>query len=281
MRVNKNRKVCRDESGGQPNQTAPGFSANLEQGMTDAVAELSSVNSVLREELAEKELPPAVKNAIDKNERVEDKVQEVSAKLSVVNRALKGEVRDRVMVEHQIAAITEQEEAARHAALHDPLTGLPNRLLFHDRLEHGLSQAQRHGWNLAVMFVDLDDFKEINDTHGHDVGDRVLQTIAERLIKIGRADDTISRHGGDEFIYLLMETRDVQDTKLIAKKIIKAIQLPCELNVGENTINPCVNASIGISMYPKDGTTADALVKSADAAMYPAKQGKFAFAFAS
>jgi diguanylate cyclase (GGDEF)-like protein len=207
-------------------------------------------------------------------------VQEASEKLSVVNQALEGEVRERHLLEHQLATVIEQEEAARHAAFHDPLTGLPNRVLFNDRLEHGLARARRHGWTLAVMFVDLDDFKNINDSYGHDVGDGVLQTIAGRLKENTRGDDTVSRHGGDEFLYLLMEVRDEQDIKLIAEKIIKSIKAPCEISVGDLTVTPSINASIGISIFPADGSSADALVKSADKTMYQAKRDKSGYSFA-
>ena len=256
------------------NELAKGLVAN-------AAAELSSVNVVLKQELAEKNPPPTVIKAIKKSEDVEEKVQDVAEKLSVVNRALEGEVRDRIMLDHQFAVVTEQREAARYAAFHDPLTGLPNRALFKDRLEHGLAQAERHGWNLALMFVDLDAFKQINDTHGHDAGDRVLQLIARRLKQNSRADDTVCRYGGDEFLYLLVEAGNEQAVSAIAQKIIKVIGLPCEVSAGDKTISVSVTASIGIAMFPKDGTTTDALVKSADAAMYRAKADKPRYAFAS
>jgi diguanylate cyclase (GGDEF)-like protein len=160
------------------------------------------------------------------------------------------------------------------------LTGLPNRVLFNDRLEHGLEQAKRHGRTLAVMFLDLNDFKNINDSYGHDVGDGVLQTVAGRLKENTRGDDTVSRHGGDEFLYLLMEIQGEQDVTLIAQKIIKAIQAPCSVRVGDINISATVNASIGISIYPKDGTTADTLIKCADKAMYRAKQNRAGYLFA-
>ena len=245
----------------------------------EAAEELSSVNVVLKQELAKHESLPKVENAIKKSEAVEGKVQKASGELAVVNRALEGELRDRVMLDHQLAALTEQEEGARHAALHDHLTGLPNRALFHDRLEHGLAQALRHGWNMAVMFLDLDDFKNINDGYGHDVGDAVLRIIAGRLRENTRSDDTISRHGGDEFLYVLMENRDEQDVAAIAQKIIRVIQMPCEIGGGDLNISLCVKASIGIALFPKDGTTADALVNSADKAMYRAKQRKSGYSF--
>ncbi|MEP7157644.1 MAG: GGDEF domain-containing protein [Betaproteobacteria bacterium] len=246
-----------------------------------AADELGAVNTVLKRELPPGASTSAVNGAIHKNKDVEEKVQELSGRLSGVNRALREEVRDRVMLDHRFAAVAEQEEASRQAALHDPLTGLANRLLFQDRLEHGMAHALRHGWSLAVMFIDLDAFKEINDKHGHDAGDRVLETVAARLIKNTRADDTISRYGGDEFLYLLMEAHDRQSVREVAEKLISAIRAPCQLGVEGCTLSPCVSASIGIALYPADGGTVDSLIRGADAAMYRAKLGRTGFAFAS
>jgi diguanylate cyclase (GGDEF)-like protein len=246
----------------------------------ECAKELSSINVILKRGLADRDPLPDVENVLEKSAAVESKIQAASEKLSVLNRALKDEVRDRQMLDHQFAAATEQEEAARHSAFHDVLTGLPNRALFNDRLEHGFAQAKRHGLALAVMFVDLDDFKIINDSHGHAAGDGVLQTIARRLQDTMRGEDTVSRHGGDEFLYLLTEIRDEKSIAMIAEKIIQVIQAPCNVSVRDLNISPSVKASIGISIYPKDGTTADALVKSADKAMYQAKQHKSGYAFA-
>ena len=144
----------------------------------EAGEDLSKANAVLKEELADQDPPPALERAIEKSAIAEIKVQEASEELAAVNQALGHEIKDRQVLEFQYAAATEQKDAARHESLHDPLTGLPNRALFNDRLEHGLAQAERHGWSVAVMFMDLDDFKIINDTHGHDAGDKVLRTIA-------------------------------------------------------------------------------------------------------
>jgi diguanylate cyclase len=257
-----------------------GQSEHVKDLVEECAVELSSVNAELKEGLADRNALPGVANAIEKSEAVENKVQDASEKLSELNQALEGEVKDRHMLEHRFAAVTEQEAVARDAALHDVLTGLPNRALFNDRLEHGLAQAKRHGGTLAVMFVDLDGFKRINDSHGHDAGDGVLQTIAGRLKAITRDDDTVSRHGGDEFLYLLTGIGDQQNITLVAAKIIKAIQVPCEVSVRDLRISPSISASIGISIFPKDGATADALIKSADEAMYQAKRDKSGYSFA-
>ena len=246
----------------------------------ECAAELSSANDTLKNELAEGQVLSAVENALQISEAVESKVQEASAKLSVVNQALKHEVLERQVLAHQLADVIEQEGVAHHAAFHDSLTGLPNRALFNDRLQHALAQATRHGWRLSVMFVDLDDFKIVNDVHGHHVGDDVLRHVAARLKAVTRVDDTISRHGGDEFLCLQMEAADEKSVALIAEKIIDAIQAPLDSdNVADGLI--IIKASVGISMFPRDGTTADVLIKSADAAMYRAKRDKCGYAFAS
>jgi diguanylate cyclase (GGDEF)-like protein len=204
-------------------------------------------------------------------------VQEAAEQLSIVNQALEHEVKEREGLEHQLVSVKEQEASARYEAFHDPLTGLPNRVLFNDRLKHGLAQAKRHNWTPALMFLDLDDFKNINDQYGHDVGDQVLQTISTRLIETTRVDDTVSRHGGDEFLYLSLGTDSKQAIALIAEKIIKAIQVPCIVG----TLTLLISASIGIAVYPDDGESADVLIKNADKAMYQAKRAKSGYTFAS
>jgi diguanylate cyclase (GGDEF)-like protein len=258
---------------------ALGKSEHAKDLVEESAEELASINTTLKEELADGKPQPGVESALEKSEAVEDKVQEASDELAVVNQALEGEVREREILEHQLNSVTQQKDAAEHAAFHDPLTGLPNRVMFNDRLEHGLAQAKRHGWTLAVMFVDLDKFKSINDLYGHDVGDNVLQTIAARLKENTRDDDTISRHGGDEFLYLLMEALDERDITSIAEKLVNAIQVPCDVRVHDSIVTPTIKASIGIAIFPKDGVTTDALVKSADRAMYRAKQNKSGYSF--
>jgi diguanylate cyclase (GGDEF)-like protein len=242
--------------------------------------ELSLVNTGIKHEFANRDPLPGVKSALDKNEAVTRKLQDAAERLTAVNQALQIEVRDRTMVDHQLAAAVEQEEGSRNASLHDNLTGLPNRVLFKDRLEHGIAQAKRHQWILAVMFVDLDNFKSINDTYGHQAGDAVLQAVAMRLAQNARNDDTVSRYGGDEFLFLLTPLHEQKDIAMIAAKILKAIQAQCDVRVGDVIVNPCLEASIGISVFPKDGVSAAALIKRADEAMYGAKENKSGFAFA-
>jgi diguanylate cyclase len=246
----------------------------------ESAEELSSVNADLKQELVNQGPLPEFENVLEKNEAVEVKVQDASDKLSAVNVALKNEIKDRHVLENKLAAVTEQGRVDLQAALHDPLTGLPNRVLFYDRLEHGFQHAKRYGWGLALMFVDLDDFKIINDTYGHDAGDSVLRTIAERLKENTRGNDTVSRHGGDEFVILITEIRDETNISSMAEKILKKIQAPCNLSKRDLTLSRTVTASIGISIFPKDGVTADTLVKSADTAMYEAKRNKSKYSFA-
>jgi diguanylate cyclase (GGDEF)-like protein len=257
-----------------------GQSEHVHELIAQTAEELSSVNTGIKRELANNDPLPAMKNALDKTEAVASKLQKASEELTEVNQALQTAIRDQIMVEHQLAAAVEQEEGSRTASLHDHLTGLPNRMLFKDRLEHGIAQAKRHQWILAVMFVDLDNFKSINDIYGHEAGDAVLQTVAMRLAHNTRNEDTVSRYGGDEFLFLLTPLHEQKDIAMIAAKILKAVQAPCEVRVGDVIVTPCLEASIGISVFPKDGVSAAALIERADEAMYGAKENKSGFAFA-
>ena len=159
------------------------------------------------------------------------------------------------------------EEVIQHHAYHDDLTGLPNRPLFRDRLSQALAQAQRFKQTLAMLFFDLDRFKIINDTLGHDVGDRLLQDVAKRLIERRRAGDTLARLGGDEFMLLVSNIRHVGDAKTIAEDFLDALRPAFQ--VGGHELH--IAASCGISIYPHDGEDAETLVKNADIALYQAK----------
>ncbi|MBC7804035.1 MAG: GGDEF domain-containing protein [Candidatus Parcubacteria bacterium] len=258
-----------------------GRSERVKDLVEECAEELISVNSVLKYELADVPPTPQVEGALHQSVVVAGKVEKASKDLANVNRALEGEIRDRHILDHQLAALREQEESARHASFHDDLTGLANRALFNDRLQHAFAQAKRHGWSLAVMFMDLDGFKKVNDEHGHDAGDSVLKAVAQRLKANARGEDTVSRMGGDEFLYLLTEVKDERSIGLIAEKISQAIQQPIDIDAGEVSIKLSVRASIGISLFPKHGTTVDTLVISADLAMYQAKQRKSGYAFAT
>jgi diguanylate cyclase (GGDEF)-like protein/PAS domain S-box-containing protein len=171
----------------------------------------------------------------------------------------------------QLAAIAiEQRQLAdklAYQAQHDTLTGLPNRALFEDRLHRALAQARRQGWLAAVLFVDLDRFKQINDTLGHPVGDLLLQQVAHRLEGCIRRTDTLARMGGDEFTVLLTELHDQQYVLTVAQKLLDALQTPFQVD----TFELFVTASIGVSVYPRDGRDAATLQRNADSAMYCAK----------
>lgn len=159
------------------------------------------------------------------------------------------------------------EEKLQKMAHNDPLTGLPNRSLFHDRLEQGLAMTQRHQQELAVMFLDLDHFKEINDTYGHEMGDLLLRETATRLLGCVRKSDTVARMGGDEFTVILTETTNIESAERAAKNILNALLQPFELNGTHCN----VSCSIGIALYPKHGRDSETLLKNADTAMYQAK----------
>jgi len=160
------------------------------------------------------------------------------------------------------------QEEMKHLAHHDALTGLPNRMFFTDLLARVLAQSQRHQRKLALLFLDLDRFKNVNDMLGHDVGDQLLKEVAERLRKSIRSSDTVSRIGGDEFNILLSEIASAEDAAVIARKILAAFQKPCTIAGHELR----VTASIGISIYPDDSEDAGKLLKYADTAMYHAKE---------
>jgi diguanylate cyclase (GGDEF)-like protein len=170
-------------------------------------------------------------------------------------------------LEREIGERERAEERARVLAFHDALTGLPNRLLFNDRLRLALSQADRHHRKLAVLFVDLDRFKLINDSLGHSLGDILLRQVADRLITTVRHSDTVARLGGDEFTLLLPELHGPEDAARTARKILRTIRKPFSLEGREVFATP----SIGIAMFPEDGEDVDTLLKNADTAMYRAK----------
>lgn len=251
-----------------------GQSERVKDIVEECADDLSSVNAGLKRELMDEDISPAVENALEKSKAVEDKVQDASKELSLVNMALKEEVQERAILQEKLAVEIKQGDEARHASLHDPLTGLPNRALFNDRLEHGMAHAKRNGISLVVMFLDLDDFKSINDTHGHDVGDIVLTTIAGRIKQASRDEDTVCRHGGDEFLYMLVEIRSERDITAIAEKIIATVKLPCDIRIRDLNISLVISPSIGIATYPADGMTADSLIANPDKAMYQAKRNK-------
>lgn len=163
-----------------------------------------------------------------------------------------------------------------HDAQHDFLTGLPNRMLLMERLTRAIGMANRHRKQIALLFVDLDHFKQINDSFGHGVGDHLLQDVAEEIRTCIRATDTVSRHGGDEFVILLTEIEQRQDAAQIAEKLLARFSTPRTIDGHDLD----VAMSIGIAVYPESGLDADTLIQSADAAMYTAKKsGRNGFQF--
>ncbi|MBM3285122.1 MAG: diguanylate cyclase [Candidatus Aminicenantes bacterium] len=183
----------------------------------------------------------------------------------------KGNVNGLVLVLHDLTERKRYEAKLRYNAVHDHLTELPNRLLFFDRLNLALAQAQRDRHGIAVLMLDLDEFKKVNDTWGHSTGDKLLQGVAHRLSHMFRKGDTIARLGGDEFVLILPEMPSPEVARNIAERVVLSFQKPFELD----GLKVSITASLGITVYPDDGEDTDALVRNADVAMYKAKiEGK-------
>jgi len=253
----------------------------IKETVKQAANELTSVNEILKQGKDVKIPVQIIKEAITQNKEVELKVAKAAGDLHQVNSELAKEVAERLAIETELSDMKDdladvrddlsksqaKEEESRKSALHDALTGLPNRLLFEERLDHGLIQAKRHGWKLAVLFMDIDNFKDINDSYGHDLGDKVLLEVAKRLQSATRREDTVSRWGGDEFVCLLLGVKQEADVVRPAESIVKRIS---EAFTFKGTVLS-IKVSIGIAIYPADGETADILFKNADTAMYKAK----------
>jgi diguanylate cyclase (GGDEF)-like protein/PAS domain S-box-containing protein len=172
-----------------------------------------------------------------------------------------------VCVFSDITKVKESQDKLDHLAHHDPLTGLPNRLLFHDRLQHAMVRAARDGRQLAVMFIDLDRFKTVNDTLGHHVGDELLKQVAGELAQCLRAGDTLARLGGDEFIVLLEDVDGANGARHVAEKLMQLFERPVVVSDYELF----VTGSVGISLFPQDAGDMNVLIRNADVAMYQAK----------
>ena len=247
----------------------------------ECAAGLSTVNAVLSKEVAASTARHEVKLAIAENEVIEGRVQECVDELAAVNRSLIEEIGVRKYLHTALdvsnAALAESqalEAASAHKALHDETTGLPNLTLFNDRLGIALRQAERHQRSFAVMFIDLNKFKRINDTHGHDVGDSVLCVIAQRLQALVRGGDTVARRSGDEFLFLMLDIKDATSVINLAIKINTNLALA--YTISDETL--FLSASIGIAIYPAHGTSATDMLKNADTAMYVAKQSPNGYA---
>ncbi len=202
----------------------------------------------------------------DARDSLEAQVKSRTRKLARTVKQLEQEIEEREKISAELDFL----------ANHDALTGLPSLRLCKDRLDHSLAEARRSRQMSAVMFLDLDGFKEINDLHGHEFGDLVLKATADRIKDEIRETDTVARIGGDEFVIILSSLPEVSIAERIASNLIKQIAQPIDIE----TISVSVSASIGISLYPENGTTAEALVRSADKAMYQIKRkGKNNFGF--
>jgi diguanylate cyclase (GGDEF)-like protein len=179
-----------------------------------------------------------------------------------------GKATGAVIVFRDVSAARAMALLMVHSAQHDFLTGLPNRMLLNDRVSQAIVLAHRHMKKVAVLFLDLDGFKHINDSLGHPIGDKLLQSIAKRLVDCGRSSDTVSRQGGDEFVVLLSEVEQSDDAAITARRMLQAVAEPH--SIGQHDLH--VTASIGLSIYPDDGLDAETLIKNADTAMYQAKE---------
>ncbi|MDX5371382.1 MAG: GGDEF domain-containing protein [Pseudomonadaceae bacterium] len=211
---------------------------------------LKSINQAVRQFASERRsspLPVQRKDELGELARSVEQMQE--------------EIRD------QLEALDQGRVALEHLARHDALTGLPNRRMFFERLEHALASARRNAHPLAVLFVDLDHFKQLNDSLGHSIGDRVLQAVANLLRSTTRESDTVARLGGDEFVVLLEQMDDPHQVISVLHKLHERFQLPMLLDGHEVR----VQASIGVSLFPRDGDDIESLLQQADRAMYAAK----------
>lgn len=251
--------------------------------------DLALANQDAKQSIAEGATTLPAKQTLDQNEAVEIKVQECAEDLDSVTKTLAQGIDELRRVEGalansrsvlaetvvSLASARAGEDRANRRALHDQATGLPNRALFDDRLAQALSLADRHDWTVAVMFLDLDRFKNVNDVHGHAAGDVVLKEIANRLAGDARDEDTVCRNGGDEFLYFLTDPKGRGNVESIAVAVIENLSRTIRVGAEALTVKP----SIGIALYPGGGADGDALIQNADAAMYRAKKLACGYAF--
>lgn len=255
----------------------------------ECVVDLAAQNEAVKQQIADGATTVPAHVSLREGEAIEAKVQECADDLHEVTEALAHGVEDLKKIESALAdsrealaqteerlsAANDEEMRSRQQAMHDAATGLPNRNLFNDRLQHAISLAERHDWTLAVLFLDLDHFKSINDTHGHAAGDLVLNEIARRLQLQMRDEDTVCRYGGDEFLYLLVNPQGAQNVERIVQHIHATIAVPIKMDALELLVSP----SIGVALFPDHATTCAELIERADAAMYVAKKQMCGYAF--
>ena len=255
-------------------------SEQVEAVVKESADELAAVNSGLKKDLAGRTSQATIAVTLQKNELVEAKVEEAAEDLTKVNLALKAEVKERVVLEHELVDVKQQEKASRHAALHDPLTSLPNKGLFNDRLEQSVTQARRNGHALAVMLIELRNSEGTGSAPGDGWNDEVLLATVTQLENMKREDDTLTRHGDREFLYLRTELKSDRDATAIADEIIRTLGKLSSTSGGvvaaKSPFSPC----IGIAVFPRDGETAEALVSRADEARHHAKENSRGHSFA-
>ena len=289
LRVGNNRRMAKKHTRTTKVPfTAPTLAAALEENkgvrvrVEGAASDLASAGAMLETNIAGGNPELAAQDALKVSKEVESKVQECADDLHAVNVTLEDgvialEVTEKALAVTKAALVDAQSalaasEQAKHEALlaarHDSATGLPNREHFDSRLTHDIAVAKRHDFGLAVMFFDLDKFKNVNDTHGHAAGDEVLKQVAARLLKHCRGEDTVCRTGGDEFLYVLIDPKGRDNIERIVSALVDSLALPVIFEGLEIVVKP----SIGVSLYPEHGKCASDLISSADAAMYSAKQ---------
>ncbi len=237
--------------------------------------EVSAINEAFKDKLRECDSQEGVREAIIWGRRIDDMLLKCLDDLSLVQTALLAEIVKRRTLERKLSLSETLCDKHLQRALHDDLTGLPNRALFKDRLQKACVQARRHERRFAVMLIDIDAFKSINDVHGHDMGDKVLNLVGWRLQASLREEDTVARVGGDEFQCLLMEAKD----EAVIAKIAKCMITRAAGAAGQTGLRAKLKLSIGIALYPLAGTSPDALCRHADAAMYAAKAAGTGYQF--
>ncbi|MEN3362972.1 MAG: hypothetical protein V7606_246 [Burkholderiales bacterium] len=288
----------RSAGNGPPPTGALDRSAQIEAQVEECAEQISAITAALKVDVTPVLATTDLELALAQSELVRQKIEKCAEELHTLNTALSQEMRERRRSERALAGmqvrligaqidvlearseltrVKDERERARYFAFHDSLTGLANRNLFSDRLEHALTHSKRYGTLLAVMCVNVDKFKAINEAHSHYVGDKVLQTMAQRLHDAVRSADTVCRTEGDQFLLLLEDVAAVDAAEFIARKVIRAIAQPFDVE----SLRLIVTACIGVALYPRDGKTAETLINNADSAVSVAKRGSARFAFYS
>lgn len=264
-------------------------SRDVQDQVKSCASDLDAVNTTVARNLGDDTTGSEIHDALETSRTIESKVRQSADDLNEVNESLADGVvelrQTRDTLEAYRAALADTEAAlassraaearARRLAFVDATTGLPNRALFDDRLSQAISMAQRNAWTLAILFFDLDRFKLINDTHGHAAGDGVLKEVARRLQLHCRDTDTLCRHGGDEFLYLLMNPSSRDRVSSAAAKVITAIARP----IHHGGLQLRVQASVGIALFPEHAAEPQQLIDHADTAMYRAKREACGYCF--